>query len=57
MAQVMGDQKIILNITKTTGGEFVVIVDGDITVEFLKKIVSKKLKINKERICLMNSER
>lgn len=50
-------QKIALNFKLLTGGTFTVNVDSDITVEFLKKIVSKKLKISKERICLMNSER
>ena len=50
-------KKIELQIVKTTGGSFQVTVDSDITVENLKKIVSKKLKISKDRICLMNSER
>lgn len=50
-------QKIEIHIVKTTGGFFDVTVDSDITVEGLKKIVSKKLKISKDRICLMNSER
>lgn len=51
------NQKIQIQIVKTTGGSFEVTVDNDITVENLKKIVSKKLKISKDRICLMNSER
>lgn len=51
------NQKIEIQIVKTTGGSFEVTVDNDITVENLKKIVSKKLKISKDRICLMNSER
>lgn len=51
------NQKIEIQIVKTTGGSFEVTVDSDITVESLKKIVSKKLKISKDRICLMNSER
>jgi hypothetical protein len=51
-------QKITLTLqVLLTGGTFIVSVDSDITVDFLKKIVSKKLKISKERICLMNSER
>jgi hypothetical protein len=51
-------QKITLTLqVLLTGGTFTVSVDSDITVDFLKKIVSKKLKISKERICLMNSER
>lgn len=51
------NQKIEIQIVKTTGGSFQVTVESDITVENLKKIVSKKLKISKDRICLMNSER
>ncbi|KAG5682739.1 hypothetical protein PVAND_012072 [Polypedilum vanderplanki] len=51
------NQKIEIQIVKTTGGSFEVTVENDITVENLKKIVSKKLKISKDRICLMNSER
>lgn len=50
-------KKIEIEIVKTTGGSFAVTIDCDITVENLKKIVSKKLKISKDRICLMNSER
>jgi hypothetical protein len=50
-------RKIEIQIVKTTGGFFTVTVDSDITVENLKKIVSKKLKLSKDRICLMNSER
>lgn len=49
--------KINLNFTLLTGGNFSLSVDSDITVDGLKKIVSKKLKISKDRICLMNSER
>jgi hypothetical protein len=51
------DKKIEIQIEKTTGGSFTVTVDNDEKVENLKKIVSKKLKISKDRICLMNSER
>lgn len=51
-------QKINLNFKLLTGGNFTISVHStDITVDFLKKIVSKKLKISKDRICLMNSER
>jgi hypothetical protein len=32
-------------------------VNSNISVDILRKIVSKKLKISKDRICLMNSER
>lgn len=51
------NKKITLNFNLVTGGTFTVNVESDISMEMLKKIVSKKLKINKERICLMNSER
>lgn len=57
MAHLESHKKIEIQIVKTTGGSFAVTVDNDITVENLKKIVSKKLKISKDRICLMNSER
>lgn len=51
-------QKINLNFKLLTGGNFTISVHStEITVDFLKKIVSKKLKISKDRICLMNSER
>lgn len=57
MAHLSHNKKIEIQIVKTTGGSFTVTVENDITVENLKKIVSKKLKISKDRICLMNSER
>ncbi|CRK91202.1 CLUMA_CG004885, isoform A [Clunio marinus] len=50
-------RNITLNFKLLTGGTFTVGVDSDISVDSLKKIVSKKLKISKDRICLMNSER
>lgn len=50
-------KKIILNFKLLTGGTFAVSVDNDINVDLLKKIVSRKLKINKDKICLMSSER
>lgn len=55
----MDDQpeKININFKLLTGGTFTANVESDISVDLLKKIVSKKLKISKERICLMNSER
>lgn len=51
------DKKINLNFKLLTGGTFSVTVNSDISVDLLKKIVSKKLKISKEKICLMNCER
>lgn len=48
---------ITLNIQTTTGGSFSVLVDNTNTVENLKKIVAKKLKVAKDRICLLHRER
>lgn len=50
-------EKITLNFKLLTGGTFSVSVDSDISVDLLKKIASKKLKISKDRITLMSSER
>lgn len=46
-----------LNINTTTGGSFSVSVDSHTTVENLKKIVAKKLKVAKDRICLLHREK
>lgn len=48
---------ITLNIQTTTGGNFSISVNGKNTVEHLKKVVSKKLKVAKDRICLLHRER
>ncbi|XP_004924785.1 midnolin homolog [Bombyx mori] len=48
---------ITLNIHTTTGGNFSVSLNGKSTVEHLKKLVSKKLKVSKDRICLLHRER
>lgn len=48
---------ITLNINTTTGGSFSVTVDHHNTVENLKKIVAKKLKVAKDRICLLHREK
>lgn len=48
---------ITLNINTTTGGNFAVVVESHNTVEILKKIVSKKLRVSKDRICLLHRER
>ncbi|XP_075970909.1 ubiquitin-like domain-containing protein stuxnet [Anticarsia gemmatalis] len=48
---------ITLNIQTTTGGNFSVSVNGKNTVEHLKKLVSKKLRVSKDRICLLHRER
>lgn len=48
---------ITLNISTTTGGNFSVDVESNNTVENLKKIVAKKLRVAKDRICLLHRER
>uniref|UniRef100_T1PKJ6 Ubiquitin n=1 Tax=Musca domestica TaxID=7370 RepID=T1PKJ6_MUSDO len=48
---------INLNISTTTGGNFSVSVDPQISVENLKKIIAKKLKVAKDRICLLHREK
>uniref|UniRef100_A0A1Q3EWU2 Putative lateral signaling target protein 2 n=1 Tax=Culex tarsalis TaxID=7177 RepID=A0A1Q3EWU2_CULTA len=55
-ATVVGSP-MTLNVTTTTGGSFSVVVDGENSVENLKKIISKKLKVSKDRICLLHRER
>lgn len=49
--------QLTLNINPTTGGSFSVNVDSHTTVENLKKIVAKKLKVAKDRICLLHREK
>lgn len=46
-----------LHFSATTGGNFSVKVEQNITVETLKKIVSKKLKVSKDRIALIFLEK
>ncbi|KAJ8731776.1 hypothetical protein PYW08_014506 [Mythimna loreyi] len=48
---------ITLNIQTTTGGNFSISLNPKNTVEHLKKLVSKKLKVSKDRICLLHRER
>ncbi|KAL0891874.1 hypothetical protein ABMA27_015131 [Loxostege sticticalis] len=48
---------ITLNIQTTTGGNFSISLNGKNTVDHLKKLVSKKLKVAKDRICLLHRER
>ncbi|XP_022905377.1 midnolin-A [Onthophagus taurus] len=45
--------QISIQISPTTGGDFAVLVEPSITVENLKKLVSKKLKLSRDRICLL----
>lgn len=53
---VAGNQ-ITLNISTTTGGSFSVTVDTSQSVDQLKKSVAKKLRVSKDRICLLHRER
>ncbi|CAG4976629.1 unnamed protein product [Colias eurytheme] len=48
---------ITLNIQTTTGGNFSISVNCKNSVEYLKKLVSRKLKVSKDRICLLHRER
>ncbi len=54
--QLSGD-KMIITVAPFTGGPFSVTVNKTDSVEDLKKVVSKKLKVLKERICLLYRER
>ncbi|XP_043264323.1 midnolin homolog isoform X1 [Colletes gigas] len=56
-ATVLEPDEITISITPTTGGQFDLTVDRTDTVENLKKIISKRLKVAKERICLLHRER
>lgn len=51
------DNPINLNISTTTGGSFAVTVDSAQSVDQLKKSVAKKLRVSKDRICLLHRER
>ncbi|XP_023312494.1 midnolin-A-like, partial [Anoplophora glabripennis] len=45
--------QINIHVSPTTGGDFYLSVEPDITVENLKKLVSKRLKVPRDRICLL----
>lgn len=49
--------QISIHISPTTGGDFHLTVEPDITVDNLKKLVSKKLKVPRDRICLLFREK
>lgn len=56
--QQSSPRKIInLNIKTTTGGNFTINVETSINVESLKKHIAKKLKLSKDRICLLYREK
>ncbi|CAG2062485.1 unnamed protein product [Timema podura] len=48
--------KITVRVTPTTGGQFDLQVAKTESVENLKKFISKKLKVPKERICLLHRD-
>lgn len=50
-------QTLNLLINTTTGSNFDVNVENLHTVEHLKKVISKKLKVNKDKIVLLFKER
>ncbi|CAH0555453.1 unnamed protein product [Brassicogethes aeneus] len=45
--------QISIHVSPTTGGDFYLMVEPDVTVENLKKLVSKRLKVPRDRICLL----
>lgn len=45
--------QISIHISPTTGGDFNLTVSQDIPVDDLKKIISKRLKVPRDRICLL----
>jgi len=55
--QSTGPTLITINVTPTTGGQFDLQVSKAENVESLKKLISKRLKVPKERICLLHRER
>lgn len=48
---------ITVSVTPTTGGQFQLAVPKSDSIENLKKLISKKLKVPKERICLLYRDR
>ncbi|XP_050313301.1 midnolin-A [Anthonomus grandis grandis] len=47
------DTHINVQVSPTTGGEFYISLESHSTVENLKKLISKKLKVPRDRICLL----
>lgn len=45
--------QINVHVSPTTGGDFYLSVDSDISIENLKKLISKRLKVPRDRICLL----
>ena len=49
--------RISVTVKPTTGGQFAVTAASDDSVDYLKLLVSQKLKVPKERICLLYRNR
>lgn len=47
------NSQINIHVSPTTGGDFYLSVESDISVDNLKKLVSKRLKVPRDRICLL----
>ena len=50
-------ERISVTVKPTTGGQFAVTAASDDSVDYLKLLVSQKLKVPKERICLLYRNR
>lgn len=47
------DTRINVQVSPTTGGDFYISIESNSTVENLKKLISKRLKVPRDRICLL----
>lgn len=47
------DTRINVQVSPTTGGDFFISIESNSTVENLKKLISKRLKVPRDRICLL----
>jgi len=50
-------EEICLEIAPTTGGQFDFKISRDESIDNLKKLIAKKLKVSKEQICLLHRDR
>ncbi|XP_063840329.1 midnolin-like isoform X1 [Scylla paramamosain] len=50
-------QMVGVHVTPTTGGQFELRVASTDSIEFLRRLVSKRLRVPKERICLLYRDR
>jgi hypothetical protein len=51
------ETSVRLSVTPTTGGMFELSLPSHHSIDSLKKLISKRLKVPKERICLLHRER